>query len=276
VESFRLVFDNPTLPENTDGHRASYTIRWDKIFVPERQWFEMLPSINAREALRQFFDPKIVTESIVAAVQAMEELRFQPAFKRVFSEFMRYTQLKQVVTDFDQQDRFFDRLSELQFCNRHVLFWLQWSMAMRDHKEYPRAKQYLEEAYGRAKGLPNFDTSQLDDQKAGLILDSIGGGESSAIYFRCFSNATQLLGRSIQSGEVTSHNYLTMRSFEGFFEKAVPKLASEHRLAMAQVLAGLEHQVQKKIDNQFQGFVKDAMEDARTVLSKSRARLLAT
>jgi hypothetical protein len=31
VESFRLVFDNPTLPENTDGHRASYTIRWDTI-----------------------------------------------------------------------------------------------------------------------------------------------------------------------------------------------------------------------------------------------------
>ncbi len=29
--SFRLVFDNPTLPENTDGHRASYTIRWDTI-----------------------------------------------------------------------------------------------------------------------------------------------------------------------------------------------------------------------------------------------------
>jgi len=29
--SFRLVFNNPTLPENTGDHRSSYTTSWDTI-----------------------------------------------------------------------------------------------------------------------------------------------------------------------------------------------------------------------------------------------------
>lgn len=244
-------------------------------FIPERQSFELLPSINAREALRKLFDPKKVTDSVVSAVQAMEDLRFQPAFKRVFSEFMRYTQLKQVVSEFEQQDSFFDRLSELSFCHRHVLFWLQWSMAMRDHREFPRAKQYLDEAYGRAKGIPNYDTSHLDDQKAGLLLDSIGKSDSSANYLRCFNDAVQLLARGVQTGEVTSHNYLTMRSFENFFDGALPNLSEIHRGVMEKGLGGLERLVQKKYDEQFDGFVKNAIHDALATIRDSKERLRA-
>jgi len=244
-------------------------------YVPEKQSFELLPSINAREALRKLFEPEVVTGSIVTAVQAMEDLRFQPAFKRVFAEFMRYTQLKQVVSDFDQQDRFFDRLSELHFCHRHVLFWLQWSMAMRDHRQFPRAKQYLDEAYGRAKGIPNFDTSHLDDQKAGLLLDSIGKSESSASYLRCFNDAIQLLARSMQTGEVTSHNYLTLRSLENFLDDALPNLSQAHRGVMAKGIEGIRRIVQKKYDDQFEGYVKAAMEDALKTLDTSRERLFA-
>lgn len=244
-------------------------------FVPERQSFELLPSINAREALIKLFDPKVVTESVVSAVQSMEDLRFQPAFRRVFSEFMRYTQLKQVVSGFDQQDLFFDRLSELPFCNRHVLFWLQWSMAMRDHGEYPRAKQYLEEAYGRANGIPDFETSHLDDQKAGLILDSASAHDSSSNYLRSFSEAAHLLARGVQGRDVTSHNYLTMRSFENFFDSAIPNLSGPHRDVIVNNLDGLDRLVQKKHDEQFEGFVKTSMQDALRIIRTSKERLQA-
>jgi hypothetical protein len=244
-------------------------------YVPERQSFELLPSINAREALRKLFEPQVVTRSIVDAVRSMEDLRFQPAFKRVFSEFMRYTQLKQVVSEFDQQDRFFDRLSELHFCHRHVLFWLQWSMAMRDHREFPRAKQYLDEAYGRAKGIPNYDASHLDDQKAGLLFDSIGHSESSANYLRSFNDAIQLLAKSMQTGEVTSHNYLTLKSLDNFLDNALPNLTEAHRGVLSHGVAGIRRIVQTKHENQFEGYVKTAMEDAMLVLDASLERLSA-
>lgn len=242
-------------------------------YIPERNSFELLPSINAREALRKLFEPQLVTESIVTTVRTMEDLRFQPAFKRVFSEFMRYTQLKQVVSEFDQQDRFFDRLSELHFCYQHVLFWLQWSMAMRDHREFPRAKQYLDEAYGRAKGIPNYDTSHLDDQKAGLLFDSAGSSDTSANYLRYFNEATQLLAKSIQTGEVTSHNYLTLKSLRNFLDNAISNLNQEHKEVFLHRLTGIHRLVKQKHEKQSQGFVKTSMEDALKVLESSQERL---
>ena len=245
-------------------------------YVPERQSFEVLPSINAREALRKLFEPYLVTESIVAAVQAMEDLRFQPAFKRVVSEFMRYTQLMQVVSDFDQQDRFFDRLSELRFCHEHVLFWLQWSMAMRNHRQFPRAKQYLDEAYGRAKNRPNYDTSHLDDQKAGLLLDSIGNAESSARYLQCFREAFELLFKGVQNGEVTSHNYLTLNSLEKFIDNALPNLNEPHRMVVSNGIERMRCTVEKRHDmQQFEGYIKAVMAKALKTLNRSLERLAA-
>ena len=242
-------------------------------YKPDVQSFDVLPSVNAREALRQFFEPRLVTDTIVEAVKNIEHVRFQPAFNRVFTEFMRYTQLKQVVTDFAQQDRFFDRLSEIWFCNRHVLFKLQWSMAMRDHEEWPRAWQYLDEAYGQAREHDNFDTSHLDDQKAGLLLDSISLSGTSADYLRATKEACELLGRSMRRGAVTSHNYQTVTSFERFFEKASNKLIDAQKSLVVQMLKSLRDTVSKKYEVQPEGFIRDTMAKAILTLDRASADL---
>jgi len=238
------------------------------VYRPEVKGFDVLPSVNAREALRQFFDPGFVTDTIVEAVKNIEYVRFQPAFNRVFTEFMRYTQLKQVVTDFAQQDRFFDRLSEIWFCNRHVLFKLQWSMAMRDHGEWPRAWQYLEEAYGQAKERDYFDTSHLDDQKAGLLLDSMSISGTSADFLRATKDVCELLSRSMKTGSVTSHNYQTVTSFDKFFEKASNKLIPAHKTIVRQLLGNLKAVVSKKQEAQPEGFIYDSMEKAIDTLDR--------
>lgn len=245
------------------------------VYKPAVKGFDVLPSVNAREALRQFFDPGFVTDTVVEAVRNIEHVRFQPAFNRVFTEFMRYTQLKQVVTDFHQQDRFFDRLSEIWFCNRHVLFKLQWSMAMRDHGEWPRAWQYLEEAYGQAKERDYFDTSHLDDQKAGLLLDSISLSGTSADYLRATKEVCELLGRSMRSGPVTSHNYQTVASFDKFFEKTSNKLIPAHKGLVLQLLGNLKAIVNKKYEVQPDGFIQDSMEKAIATLDRVAADLKA-
>lgn len=239
-------------------------------YKPETRRFELLPSVSTREALRQFFDSKTVTDVIVEAVKSLENVRFDASFKRVFTELMRYTQLKQVVTDFDQQDRFFDRLSELWFCNNHVLFWLQWSMAMRDHGEWGRAEQYLSEAYGRGKNFANFDSTHLDDQKAGLLLDSVRTNAGSAEYLRRFNEACNLLGNSMRSGAITSHNYLTVnKSFDVFFSKAMTELIPIHVGIMKKVALNLEKQVQQKLKSQPEGFIKTSMEDAAASIQRA-------
>lgn len=228
--------------------------------------FDLIPSVSARESLKNFFDPKDVTDTIVEAVKNIEESRFEPAFRRLFVEFMRYTQLKQVVSGFDHQDRYFDRLSELWFCNNNVLFWLQWSMAMRDHQKWQKANQYLDEAYGKAKRFEDYNTSHLDDQKAGLILDSASQNKGSEIYLRTFQDANRLLTNLIAKDGETSHNYITVKSMVAFFDKAKPNLIDVHSDLMLQGLGHLMSLIQKKHSLQLEGYVKSTMEDAISVI----------
>ena len=222
-----------------------------------KRGFDVIPSVNARESLKQFFDPRLVTDIIVEAVRNIEHVRYQPAFNRVFVEFMRYTQLKQVVTSFEQQDRFFDRLSEIWFCNRHVLFKLQWSMAMRDHQEWGRAWQYLEDAYGQARELHDFTTYHLDDQKAGLLLDSVAIGQKSSFYLLRFKEFAEILTRAIRAAPVTSHNYQTIiQSVPAFSEKALAALDASHKPLMSASATAIVQQIDKKLGGQPEGFIK--------------------
>ncbi len=239
-------------------------------FEPKKNEFTLLASINAREALKNFFEQKDIIGAVVEAVTNLEDVRFEPSFTHVFSQLMRYTQLKQVVVDFAEQDRFFDRLSEIWFCKNHVLFWLQWSMAMRDQQEFGRAQQYLDEAYGRAKER-SFNTDHLDDQKAGLLLDSVLPTAESPEYLKRFQDSTLLLTSLIRGGAVTSHNYLTIQSFEVFFKKAESRLHSMHSDAFKGLLLSLRKQVQKRLEEQFEGFVKTSMERALISIDRSLA-----
>ena len=248
--------DSVRLLSKAQGTSAFITYR------KELRGFEVLPSVNAREALKHFFESKIVIDTIVEAIGNLEHIRFEPAYNRVFTEFMRYTQVKQVVPDFTQQDQFFDRLSEFWFCNNHILFKLQWSMAMRDHGQWPRAWQYLEEAYGQAKNRENFDTSHLDDQKAGLLLDSISSSATSADYLRALQQTCDLLGKAMKKGPVTSHNYKTVTSLEAFFDKASGRLQEGHKIVMLQSLAMLTKNIDARLKNQQGGFIRDAMQRA--------------
>jgi len=72
--------------------------------------------------------------------------------------------------------------------------------------------------------------------------------------------------------QVTSHNYLTLHSLENFCDNALPNLTTAHRSVMEKGLVGLERLVQKKYDDQFEGFVKNSMEEALGIICISKSR----
>lgn len=231
--------------------------------------FNVIPGINAREALKNFFEPKMVVNAVIEAVLNLEGVRRDLEFQHVFRQLMRYTQLKHVIVDFEEQNRFFDRLSEISFCNRIVLFWLQWSMAMREQKDFPRATQYLDEAYGRAGALDEYNTSHLDDQKAGLILDAIPEASDSAQFLKVFRESSMLLRDMIKTGGKTSHNYKTILSFDGFFKKAGSRLTAEHVKTIHSGMKGLQGIVQERYEEQQEGFIKSSMENALASIDRN-------
>ena len=232
-------------------------------FNSERKIFVLLPSISARDVLSQLFLDREVTTAVIGALTHLAPARQEYSYRRIFRELMRYTQLKQVVNDHGEQDRFFDRLSEMEFCRRHVLFWLQWSMAMRDQENYDRARQYLDEAYGMSADWRYFDTHHLDDQKAGLILDSAREGEASALYLQRMRQVHGIISKLISRREQTSHPYTTILSMKGFFEKALPMLRGEHLELMVRYAETIGAQVQKKMDVQHDGYIRASMGRAK-------------
>ena len=242
-------------------------------FISYNSWkkeFDVIPGITARAALKYLFNKENVTSAIIDAVRALENDKHVFPFKYVFTQMMRYTQLKQVVEDKEQQNLFFDRLSELRFCTNHVLFWLQWSMAMRDHGQWQKAFQYLDEAYGKASSINNFDTLHLDDQRAGLLLDSTLEGCTSGKVLQNFQEAYSLLIGSINGGGgKTSHNYLTIKSFDGFFERVGYDLSKEHKKIMTAPLNHFKKVVENKFKDEQEGFGKRSMEEAIVSIDKA-------
>ncbi len=246
-------------------------------YNPWKKEFDVIPGITARAALKSFFKPENVTSAIIEAVRALEDVKHVDPYKYIFKQLMRYTQLKQVVTDKKQQVIFFDRLSELPFCRYHLLFWLQWSMAMRDHGQWQKAFQYLDEAYGKAGSIDNYDTLHLDDQRAGLLLDSTLEGCTSGKVLQNFQEAYRLLMGSINGGGgKTSHNYLTIKSFDGFFERIGYDLSKEHKKIMTAPLNRLKQVVENKFKDEHESFGKRSMEEAIVTIDKALGMLQPT
>lgn len=241
-------------------------------FDPPTNSFKLIASVNARDVLMQMFDPRDVTSSVIEALKRIAPIRNQYPYKHIFTQLLRYTRLKQVIQDQSEQDFFFDRLSELNFCRSHVLFWLQWSMCMRENQDFLRARQYLDEAYGISMNWRNFDNyhleDQLDDQKAKLLLDSSEIADSSANYLRTANEVYNLLVRLINRPEQTSHPYLTIQFFDAFMEKASPKLITPHKEIIVKIAKNLGDNVKKKIDEQHEGYIKKSMHKAKTTLDK--------
>ena len=237
--------------------------------------FDVIPGVNARAALNDFFNEKTVTKAIIEAVAALEDVRHDSTFRDILSQMIRYTNLRHVVKDKDQQNHFFDELSLLWFCRNHVHFWLQWSIAMRDHEDWGKAKQYLDQAYGRAG--PGYNTLKLDDQKARLLLVSISETCSSSEAVQIFRDASSLLTESIRrSGGDTPHNYRTMQSFDVFFKKTEHILSQGHKEMLVGNLNHLKKIINNKLKNQSNAHIQTPIEEAIVSIDKALGMLQPT
>jgi len=240
------------------GSPENCFIQYDK----KAHRFNVISSINARDALLNLFSPEQITSEVINAIKNLEFVRREYPFKHIFTQLIRYTQLKGVVKDKVEQNKFFDRLSELHFCRNHLLFWLQWSMAMREQLQYGRAQQYLDEAFTQASRLDTYDAFQLEDQQAGLWLESINGSVDVADFLQVFRKSTALIKKSLTKEEQTSHPYRTLLLIRGFVDKAYEAIPSQHIEIYKAGVSALALLVKKNLQMRPGGYLQLSMEKA--------------
>ncbi len=249
-------------------------------YVPLLNRFQVLPSVSARQVLLKIVaDPELVTSAVINALDRLDdEDRKREPFKRVIRELMRFSNLQQVIDVAAVRDRFFDRLSEKSYCRRHVHFWLQWCMAMRDVGNFSRAEKYIKKAYELAEGIRRrtggYSTHYLDDQWAGLILDRTQASDSPASWLRTYNDAMSRISSIAGSQEQSRHVYDTiMKSLLPFLERVHLDVPPEHRPLYLNGVSSLSLLVRRTVQRESRAFLKRRMTEAVRALGEIKAIL---
>jgi hypothetical protein len=178
-----------------------------------------VPSIGATRILREIIpsqNKRLIVDTVVEMVRGLAEHQFSDDFDRqMFAQLMRYSILVPVVTDVGERNRFFDNISQVDYCRTHVLFWIQWHMAMVDQARFLEADTYLKrsyseaEAYERRSGRP-YDRFQLEDRKAKFLMIRDRHEPLRTDFFYDIREACHITERLMRREDLTHHPFDTL------------------------------------------------------------------
>lgn len=206
--------------ENTGGLRL---LRQRGDFV------ETVPSIGATNLLRHVVDDAHTIQAVIRVLKTLTRSSRRDNHRSyIFNQMMRYNILHPVIENQASVIDFFDQLSKIDSIRRKVLFWLQWSIALREQRSFVEAEKKLEQGYREAeiyesRRTERFDRRQLDDVKAKLIVSKrrfSPGAVSPPDLFRDIGSACDIVQRLLRSDNLTHHPYETIQMIcELYFEK---------------------------------------------------------
>jgi hypothetical protein len=94
-------------------------------------------------------------------------------FKPLSKSLLRFSNYRKLVianADTDLMEGFYDSCRVLKIAQQEPLFWVQRSICSMSAKRYDTAAQFVETAYALARRITYFDTYQIDNHFAKLIL----------------------------------------------------------------------------------------------------------
>lgn len=128
----------------------------------------------AEFVLRNVTDTKTLLEIVKSALFFINRNYYDdPDFEPLSRSLLRYSHYGKLVKeskDSDDIEAFYDACRVLGVAQKEPLFWIQRSICNMNAGYFQTAKKYVETAYALAGKLFNFDTYQIDNHYAKLIL----------------------------------------------------------------------------------------------------------
>ena len=185
---------------------------------------ETVPAIGATNILKELVADKEIVSTVVESLRRLAEVGRIDHFRRhIFSQMMRYSIIRPVVGSDEWITRFFDNISKIEYMRRQVLFWLQWSIALREQGEFVDSENKLQQAYREAelyekkRGTP-FDRRQLDDVKAKfLVARATSTSLESPALFRDLKASCEIVARLLKTEGLTHHPFETLAAIAKLF-----------------------------------------------------------
>lgn len=201
------------------------------------EYAQTIPAIGATNILEHMIPDREIVDCVLTLLEFLAENSNHDDFEKyIFGQFMRYSILRSVVSDMDEINRFFDRISKIEYFRRQVLFWLQWHMAKTDLKDFVDAWKYLEQGYHEADEYDKrnyhakYDRKQLDDRKAKfLMLRDLNLERQPTELFRDMRDAGEIIGRLLRRDSLTRYPFQTLETMANTFAHQSHRLIEVHR-----------------------------------------------
>lgn len=200
-----------------------------------------VPSIGASSILREIVpaqNKRLVVDTVVKILRGLSDERwYLDDFERhMFNQLMRYSILSTVVEDIDERNRFFDNVSQIDYCRTQILFWLQWHMAMIDQKRFAEAEKYLKRSYTEAEAYEKrkatrYDRVQIDDRKAKFLMIRDRNEAFRTTMIRDLQEACDITERLLRRPDLTHHPFETFIEIIEFYDRANPQFPDPIRVS---------------------------------------------
>lgn len=224
---------------------------------------ETVPSIGAEMILANLFRDEDIVDAVVPLLSNLSKSYRNPFEQRMFGQMMRFSILKDVVSDQAQIDRFFEHNKQEQQIRRMPLFWLQWHMAKCAAGELSPAEKFLDQGYAEAEDYERrtgrkFDRRQLNDRRAKFLkLRTLQLDRSGADLFRDFKDACDLTVKVLRQDDPQHYPFETLKEITEAYFAASHRLLDIQRPLVEGWIQRLVDYAEKRLQVIPDGFQKD-------------------
>ncbi|NHN76805.1 hypothetical protein HA520_05815 [Azotobacter chroococcum] len=167
--------------------------------------------------------------------------------QEIFKSLLRFSFIERILPDTTKKAnirKYYEQLKiQVKWLQHDPHYWLQYAMSVMPEKEYPKAQQFLDQAYSLAKSRSNYHTNHLDTQQGRLYLIQAIQSVDPAKSFEYFKLAHALFCKT--SNDI--YRYRQVDDYAKYYTAHYNRLSNKNKAYFEQACKKMLADVQKLI-----------------------------
>jgi len=143
---------------------------------------------------------------------------------------MQYRTLSKITHDNAAIFTFYERLSALPYCQAQPHFWLQYGIAKTSNSDFQTARKYFETAYSLANTIGGYDTYQIDNHHAHMLLREALASHTIEQPMKLFREIHSKLVKRKKGDEQRHYIYRVAQDYPKFWNRIHNSLSPEDKV----------------------------------------------
>lgn len=239
----------------------------------QRGSIRLRSSVAAQFILKRITDPYITVGVMVNIARAADKAaRANPVYRDLFRTLMRFSTIQEVLPNDPSGAALFtyyESIKTLEGARRNPLFWLQYGIAALSLDELERAERYLDSAYAFADQWLNYNTFQIDNHYARLLLLRASRGGTTKERMEAFRKARRIVNEQIKN-ERRHYPYRVAKLYRDFYEYSESDLTDVERQEVLKAAAFVLRRIHElPEERQRQQYVRECRRALEAIVPKA-------